>query len=163
MDDGKVRAYLALGANLGDPLANVTGAISALGRAPGITLKQRSPLYRTPPLGPPGQPAYINAVIEVHTDLEPEALLDACQDVERAYGRVRGGARWGPRTLDVDVLLYGDRTISSERLHVPHPEMVRRAFVMVPLAALATEVEVPGHGSARDLATALADTGLERL
>lgn len=83
--------------------------------------------------------------------------------MERAYGRVRDGARWGPRTLDVDILLYGDRTISSKRLEVPHPEMVRRAFVMVPLAALAPEVEVPGHGRARVLAAALDDDGLERL
>lgn len=159
----RVRAYLALGANLGEPLANVTGAIADLGQVPGISLKDRSPLYRTPPLGPSGQPDYINAVIEVCTDLDPEALLDACQGVERAYGRVRDGARWGPRTLDVDVLLYGDRTIASERLTVPHPEMTRRAFVMVPLAALAPEVEVPGHGRAGVLAATLEHDGLERL
>jgi len=157
------RAFLALGANLGDPVANVTGGAAALAASDGVTLVARSPLYRTPPLGPPGQPDYVNAVLEIATTLEPEALLDACQSVESRFGRTRDGARWGPRTLDVDVLLYGDRIVHTARLDVPHPEMTARAFVMVPLAAIAPDVTIPGYGRVADLAAPFAGAPLERL
>src|SRR5512143_2122176 len=122
-----VRVYIGLGSNLDDPLSQVQTAIDELASLPQSCLHAVSPLYRTPPLGPADQPDYINAVAAIDTDLDPLALLDELQRIEHHHGRVRS-LRWGPRTLDLDLLLYGQSTLASERLTVPHPGLCERPF-----------------------------------
>lgn len=138
-----VRAYIGLGSNLDAPIAQVRKALAALAQLPRSRLVAVSPLYRTPPLGPADQPDYINAVAALDTELEPLALLDELQQIENWQGRVRGPLRWGPRTLDLDLLLYGDSVIASERLTVPHPGLRERPFVIFPLQAIAPELRLP--------------------
>ena len=137
-------AWVGLGANLGDPGAQLLRALRWLSAVPGIEVLATSPLRRTAPLGPP-QPAYVNAVARLRTGLPPLALLDALQALERAAGR-RRGVRWGPRTLDLDLLLYEDRVIRTSGLVVPHPELSARRFVLEPLADLDPTHTVPGLG-----------------
>ncbi len=147
-----VTAYVALGANLQDPERQVRTAFEDLSRLPETALVACSALYRTAPVGPQGQPDYINAVACLATRLAPRALLEALQGIERAHGRRRDGTRWGPRPLDLDILLYGDRQIAQSGLQVPHPEMARRAFVLVPLADLAPAgLPIPGSGTLGEL------------
>lgn len=136
------QAAVALGSNLGDRLATLRSAVQALGGVGALTA--RSALYETAPVGPP-QPDYLNAVVLLDTALEPLALLDALLDIERRHGRVRGQARWGPRTLDLDLLALGDRVVRSDRLVLPHPELAVRAFVLRPLADVAAGLVLPGH------------------
>lgn len=157
------QVFLALGGNLGDPVATVQAGVAALTAHPALEVTACSSLYRTPPLGPPGQPDYINAALAADTELVPEALLDVCQGVENTYGRTRDGERWGPRTLDVDILLYADRTIDTARLVVPHPRMHERAFVLLPLAEIDAERVIPGHGSVAACLAAVDQDGIERL
>ncbi|HEX5096696.1 MAG TPA: 2-amino-4-hydroxy-6-hydroxymethyldihydropteridine diphosphokinase [Acidimicrobiia bacterium] len=133
------QAFLALGSNLGDRAAHLQAAVDGLARAPGTRVVAVSRVYETAPVGGPEQGAYLNAVVEVDTDLDPHALLAVGQQLERAAQRVRN-ERWGPRTLDVDVLLYDDLEIDSEDLVVPHPRMWERAFVLVPLRDIAPEL-----------------------
>lgn len=136
------RVYIALGANLEDPktqLDNATTALSALAR--GNSLKV-SPYYCSAPMGNVAQPDYVNAVVSFETDLAPLVLLDALQQIENTQGRVRK-ERWGPRTLDLDLLLYGDEIIDEPRLKVPHYGMKERSFVLVPLAAIAPDLILP--------------------
>ena len=135
------RAYLGLGGNLGDPAAAMAAALRALDADPGISVAVVSSLYRTPPWGVADQPDFLNAVAAVDTALSPRQLLARCLDVERALKRVRD-IRWGPRIIDIDILLYGDETIGEEGLQVPHPRMTSRAFVMVPLAEIAPRARV---------------------
>ncbi len=139
-----VRAHLGLGANLGDPRQNVLGAIERLA-APEVRLLRRARLYRSPPLGPPGQPDYVNTAVEVETTLSPRQLLEHAKAVERALHRVTT-VRWGPRTVDVDLLLYGDGRVDEPDLVIPHRELSRRAFVLAPLADLVPTRVVPGLG-----------------
>ncbi len=146
-----VRAYIGLGSNLDDPLSQVKSAISELAHLSMSHLAAVSPLYRTPPLGPADQPDYINAVAALDTDLDPLALLDELQRIEQLHGRVRT-LRWGPRTLDLDLLLYGDRSISNERLVVPHPGLRERPFVIFPLQAIAPDLTLPDGTSLAALA-----------
>nr|VFJ62598.1 MAG: 2-amino-4-hydroxy-6-hydroxymethyldihydropteridinediphosphokinase [Candidatus Kentron sp. DK] len=141
-----IGAYIGVGANLGDPVAAVRSGIRALGEMPETRLKAVSNFYRSPPMGPADQPDYINAVAAIETTIEPLALLSALQDIENRHGRVRNGPRWGPRTLDLDILLYGDRQITEEKLTVPHPGLPERAFVLYPLYEIAPCREVPGQG-----------------
>jgi 2-amino-4-hydroxy-6-hydroxymethyldihydropteridine diphosphokinase len=129
------RAYLGLGSNLGDRAARLQDAVDALAAADGITVVAISPVYETEPVGGPDQPDYLNAVVAVDTDLTPRQLLEVAQRLEGEADRVRGEP-WGPRTLDVDVLLVGDEHVDEPDLVVPHPRMYERAFVMVPLADL---------------------------
>lgn len=136
-------AYLALGANLGDRLGNLQRAVDALGARPGIRVKRSSRVYETEPAGGPDQPEYLNAVVEVETDLPALGLLEACLAVEADLGRVRS-ERWGPRPIDVDVLTYGTETIEGPDLVVPHPRMHERGFVLVPLAELDADPPLPG-------------------
>jgi len=136
------QVYLSLGSNLGDRRATLEAALRAL-EAPGdVRITRRSSLYETVPMGKTDQPNFYNLVVEVETALSPEVLLDRCQEVERALGRVRG-ERWGPRTVDVDILLYDRDMVSSERLIVPHPEMLRRRFVLEPLIEIAPDAVRP--------------------
>ena len=157
------RAFVALGGNLDNPGNHVRRAFAELGALPHTTLKRRSSLYRSAPVGPAGQPEYINAVAELETELEPDALLDGLQSIEVAHGRRRSGERWGPRTLDLDLLLYDDLRIKTERLTVPHAEMTGRNFVLGPLAEIAPDVRIPGSGAVGSLFERLGTQGLERL
>ena len=129
------RAYLGLGSNLGDRPALLQGAVDGLGATDGITVVATSPVYETEPVGGPDQPEYLNAVVGIDTDLTPRQLLEVAQRLEREAGRVRD-EHWGPRTLDVDVLLVGDEHVDEPDLAVPHPRLYERAFVMVPLSDL---------------------------
>ena len=135
-------AYLALGSNLGDRLETLRRAAALLDAVDGIDVVRSSRVYETEPVGPP-QPAYLNAVLEISTTLEPRAVLEAALGVEAELGRVRD-ERWGPRTLDVDVLLYDEREIDEPDLVVPHPRMHERGFVLVPLGELVTDPMLPG-------------------
>lgn len=158
-----IDAYIGIGANLGDARANVADAVARLERLPGCTLLAVSSLYRTAPIDSGGDD-YINAVARLHTRLEPEALLQALHGIEQAHGRERP-YRNAPRTLDLDLLLYGDETIASATLTVPHPRMAQRAFVLAPLLELAPDLDIPGLGPAAPcLASAgVADQAIERL
>ena len=145
MNDLAIDAYIGLGSNLEGPVDQLLKAFGELNDLPQTRLIKRSPLYRSRPLGPAGQPDYVNAVAWVQTALEAHALLDGLQAIELAHSRVRG-ERWGARTLDLDLLIYGDRRIDSERLVVPHPQMHCRAFVLVPLHDVAPGLLLPGLG-----------------
>lgn len=159
-----VTVYIGLGANLGDPRRQVEQAIAELAILPHGRLLAVSPLYRTAPVGPPDQPDYINAVARIDTLLSPRGLLVALQCIERRHGRVRDGSRWGPRTLDLDILLYGDAQIDAPGLHLPHAEMHRRAFVLVPLADIAPPgLWIPGRGALGALLSGLDRSGIDPL
>ena len=138
-----VRAYIGLGSNLDDPNGQLRLAIKALSDLPDSRLTAVSRSYRSSPMGPAGQPDYVNAVAMLDTRLKPLELLDALQAIEQQQGRVRKGERWGPRTLDLDLLLYGAEEISHDRLEVPHPGIKQRKFVLYPLAELAPELVFP--------------------
>jgi 2-amino-4-hydroxy-6-hydroxymethyldihydropteridine diphosphokinase len=146
-----VRAFIGLGGNLGEVKARLEAAIDAIDALPGVTVTARSRFFRTPPWGNVSQPDFINAAVEVSTTLEPRALLDALLSIEREAGRVRDGERWGPRTLDLDLLAYADAVIDDDRLSVPHPRIADRAFVLLPLADIAADVVLPGLGRVADL------------
>ncbi len=155
-------AYVALGANLGDPVATVRAALAALEALPGCRLVAASSLYRTAPIGLAGQPDFINAVAAVDTQLDPEALLTALLALEADFGRVRL-ERNGPRTLDLDLLLHGDSVLHSPRLTLPHPRLHLRAFVLRPLAEIAPDLALPGRGSVAAWLPAVANQEIERL
>jgi 2-amino-4-hydroxy-6-hydroxymethyldihydropteridine diphosphokinase len=140
-----VRAYVAVGSNLGDRWAYLAQAAREVRQEPRVGLLRASRVWDTAPLGPP-QPRYLNAVLELEVGLPPLALLGVLQRIERNAGRVRSGARWTARTLDLDLLLYGDEVIRRPRLVVPHPDLVARRFVLAPLAELCPERIVPGTG-----------------
>lgn len=140
-------AHIGLGSNLADPEAQVLAAFDEIAATPGITLERRSSLYRTAPIGYDNQPDFINAIARVRTTLEPQALLDALLGIERTHGRVREFQN-APRTLDLDVLLYDDRQISTDTLKVPHPRAHLRAFVLLPLLEVSPDLNIPGLGAA---------------
>ncbi|MFU8837034.1 MAG: 2-amino-4-hydroxy-6-hydroxymethyldihydropteridine diphosphokinase [Thiohalomonadaceae bacterium] len=156
------RCYIGLGSNLQNPEAQIDQALNALALVPDSRLTAVSSLYRSAPLGPSDQPDYLNAVAMFDTRLAALALLDALQAIEQQQGRVRE-RHWGPRTIDLDLLLYGAEQIDLPRLQVPHPQMLLRSFVLVPLVELAPELRLPdGSG----LQQALLDgdrTGLVKL
>ncbi|WP_163373092.1 2-amino-4-hydroxy-6-hydroxymethyldihydropteridine diphosphokinase [Endozoicomonas acroporae] len=135
-------AYVALGSNLEQPDLQLQRAVDDIDSMPQTTVAACSRLYRSDPVGPPGQPDYCNAVVAVNTTLAPLRLLDALQSIENAHGRVRS-VRWGPRTLDLDIILFGNRCIESERLTVPHYQMQVRNFVLCPLLDVAPDLELP--------------------
>lgn len=155
-----VEAYLGLGGNLGDRASTLRAAIGELDAIDGIEVTRLSSLYETPPWGPVPQGPYLNACIAIETSLSPIALLDLCLAIERNHGRERL-VRWGPRTLDIDILLYGDQTIEEPGLIVPHPRMLERAFVLVPLNEIAPEHEVAGK-AVRDWLQGLDPSPIER-
>lgn len=158
-----VRAYIGLGSNLGDPAAQVRRALAALNEIPASHCVARSGLYRSAPLGSADQPDYINAAAALDTRLPAHELLRQLQAIEARQGRVRGPERWAPRTLDLDLLLYGDLMLNEDVLTVPHPGLPLRSFVLYPLRELAPELIVPGRGSLRALIAACPARGLERL
>lgn len=157
-------AWIGLGGNLGDVAARLEAALLALARLPGTRLLRRSRLYRSPPWGIVEQPAFVNAVAELETTLRAPELLSALLEIERAAGRRRDRARrWGPRELDLDLLLYGAGQLDLPGLTVPHPGLHQRAFVLVPLAELAPELIVPGHGRVLDLLARVDSRGVDAL
>jgi 2-amino-4-hydroxy-6-hydroxymethyldihydropteridine diphosphokinase len=135
-------AYLALGSNLGDRLEHLREAVRLLSAEPGVEVTRSSRVYETEPVGPP-QPPYLNAVIEVRTDGNVRELLEASRRVEDALGRLRA-ERWGPRTVDVDVLTFGEQVVDEPDLVIPHPRMHERGFVLVPLGELDADPMLPG-------------------
>ncbi|QXP84480.1 2-amino-4-hydroxy-6-hydroxymethyldihydropteridine diphosphokinase [Methylococcus sp. Mc7] len=148
---GERKAYIGLGGNLGDAAETVRTARRAIGTAPGVRELAFSSLYRSAPMGPSGQPDYVNAVMAVATTLAPPELLQALQRIEQTHGRVRTGERWGPRTLDLDLLLYDDLVLDTETLTIPHPGIAEREFVLYPLAEIAPDLHVPSRGPLREL------------
>ncbi|PJG59984.1 2-amino-4-hydroxy-6-hydroxymethyldihydropteridine diphosphokinase [Aeromonas cavernicola] len=135
--------FIAIGSNLSDPLGQARRAVATLTRLPESVLMEASSFYSSRPMGPADQPDYVNAVARLNTRLTPLALLDQLQKIELEQGRVRKDERWGPRTLDLDLLLYGNQTIAHERLTVPHYGMKDRAFVLHPLAEIAPTLILP--------------------
>lgn len=153
------RVYIAIGSNLASPLEQVNAAIRALADIPDSRVVSVSSLYRTPPLGPQDQPDYLNAAVALETSLAPEALLDHTQRIELQQGRVRKAERWGPRTLDLDIMLFGDAIINSERLTVPHYDMKNRGFMLWPLFEIAPQLHFPDGLALR---AALENLGAEK-
>ncbi len=150
-----VRAYIGLGSNLADREGTIEEAVGLLRAEPGIEVVSVSSLRETEPWGRVAQPAFLNGAVALETTLEPRALRGVLLDVERRLGRVRD-ERWGPRTIDLDLLLYGDVVLDEPGLTVPHPLLHERAFVLEPLQELDPELAVPGRGSVADLLAALA-------
>ncbi|MGX9740124.1 2-amino-4-hydroxy-6-hydroxymethyldihydropteridine diphosphokinase [Pseudocitrobacter corydidari] len=148
-------AYIAIGSNLASPLEQVNAAIQALGEIPQSRIVALSSFYRTPPLGPQDQPDYLNAAVALETSLAPEALLDHTQRIELQQGRVRKAERWGPRTLDLDIMLFGDAVIHTERLTVPHYDMKNRGFMLWPLFEIAPESVFPDGETLKNRLTVL--------
>ncbi|MGH8507522.1 MAG: 2-amino-4-hydroxy-6-hydroxymethyldihydropteridine diphosphokinase [Gammaproteobacteria bacterium] len=157
-----VIAYIGLGSNLADPGAQVTQGLLAVARLPETRIVAQSSLYRSAPMGPPNQPDYINAVAAIETAQTAYDLLASLQEVEARHGRARG-VRWGPRTLDIDILLYGTERIAAAALTVPHPGLRERAFVLYPLYEIAPDLEVPGLGPLAGLLSHCEGKGIERL
>ena len=155
-------AYIGIGANVGDPAAQVRSAFAELQVLPNTRLVQRSSLYRSEPQGYRDQPDFVNAVAEIETGLGPRELLAALQAIEARAGRGRS-FRNAPRTLDLDLLLYGDEAIERPELVVPHPRMHERAFVLAPLLEISPTAAIPGVGPARESLERVAHQPLERL
>ncbi len=157
------RAYVALGSNLGDSQRYVQQAMEALARLEHTQLLARSSLYRTEAWGVTDQPPFVNAAVALQTRLAPHALLDAMLAIERAAGRVRDGTRWGPRTLDLDLLHVDGVQLADERLTLPHPRIAERAFVLLPLHDIAPELFLSGQGRVAELLARVDPAGCERL
>jgi 2-amino-4-hydroxy-6-hydroxymethyldihydropteridine diphosphokinase len=159
-----VRAYVALGANLGDIEGTLAEAVWALDGLPQTSVREQSPWFRSPPWGRTDQPEFTNGVVELQTRLVAEELMQRLLEIEQRFGRERRpDERWGPRTLDLDLLLYGDQVIDSPGLTVPHPRLHERAFVLLPLARIAPGLEVPGRGRVDALLAQLDSSALREL
>lgn len=162
---GSTTAFVGLGGNLGDAAAAVCAAVASLGALPQTRLLAASRLYRTPAWGLTSQPDFVNAVAMLETRLVASELLEALLGIERAAGRERGlrARRWGPRTLDLDLLMFGDQIIDAPGLQVPHPHLHERAFVLVPLGEVAPSLVIPGRGLVQDLLAAVATDDVQAL
>ena len=156
-------AYVGLGSNLGDPVARLRAALDALAALPGVTALVASPFYRTAPFGPVPQPDFVNAVAGLLTTLDPEALHAALRALEQRLGRQPPRERWGPREIDLDLLVHGTARRDTPELTVPHPGIPQRDFVLYPLRDIAPDLLVPGLGAVRELAARVADRGAVRL
>ncbi len=139
-------AYIGLGSNLNGPVGQVEAAFGLLGELPDSRLIARSSLYRAAPFGGIEQPDFVNAVAALETQLDARSLLEQLQHIEHSRGRERGGERWGPRVIDLDLLVYDDEVIDEPDLIVPHPGIAERNFVLLPLREIASELEIPGLG-----------------
>lgn len=157
--DSPVVAYLGLGGNVGDVAFTMQQALERLNSHPDCRITGVSRVYRTPPWGPVEQDWFLNACARIETRLSAERLLELVLETERSLGRVRD-KRWGPRTVDLDILLYGSDPVALDHLTIPHPRMTERAFVMVPLADIAGDVEIGGR-TVRDYAESFSEEGLE--
>jgi 2-amino-4-hydroxy-6-hydroxymethyldihydropteridine diphosphokinase len=156
-------AFVGVGSNLDEPARQVERAFDALAKLPATRLVLRSPLYRTPPFGEIPQPAFVNAVAGLLTRLSAEELLDALRATERELGRTPPRERWGPRVIDLDLLVLGRETRATDALKLPHPGIAERDFVLYPLADIAPDLEVPGLGRVASLKERVANRGVERL
>lgn len=156
-------AYVALGSNLDDPMRQVSSAFGCLATLPATRLVARSRLWRTLPVGPQDQPAYVNAAAGLLTQVDPEDLLAALQGIECAMGKVPPPVRWGPRRIDLDLLAFGNERRDAPGFVLPHPGLPARAFVLYPLAEFAAELVIPGLGRISDLAARVSSEGLEPL
>ncbi|MDO6706487.1 2-amino-4-hydroxy-6-hydroxymethyldihydropteridine diphosphokinase [Photobacterium sp. 1_MG-2023] len=154
------RVFIAIGSNLNDPVSQARQAMAALHASPDVRVITESSLYSSTPMGPQDQPDYINAVVAIDTELAPLALLDLTQNIEQEHGRVRKAERWGPRTLDLDILLYGDLQHHCDRLTIPHYGMKVREFVLYPLAEIAPELVLPDGTALTTLLTEVDRNGL---
>lgn len=163
LPDRPTCAYIGLGSNLGGPVRQVQRALEALTRIPRTRPIGHSALYRSRPLGTIRQPDFVNAVAALDTRLAAPALLSYLHRIEREQGRVRSSVRWGPRTLDLDLLLFGDSQIQSRELILPHPGLHRRSFVLYPLHEIAPDLRIPGRGTLVELLRTVSRDGLERL
>ncbi|GJM04283.1 MAG: 2-amino-4-hydroxy-6-hydroxymethyldihydropteridine pyrophosphokinase [marine bacterium B5-7] len=159
-----ITVYIGLGSNLGgdrvSPDQNISSAIDAFGEIQSTQMISASSFYESKPVGPQDQDNYINAIVKLETDLDAIALLDRLQGIENDHGRERK-QHWGPRTLDLDILLFGDQVIHNERLTIPHPEICNRPFVLVPLAEIEPECVIPEKGLVTDLVSKIDQTGLK--
>ena len=155
-------AYVAIGSNLDSPADQVKQAVAALGAISDTVLVRTSPFYRSAPLDGSEQPDYVNAVSALMTRLDAEGLLGSLQDIENAQGRTHDGDKWGPRTLDLDLLIYSSKSIEEKHLVVPHPGISERNFVLLPLLDIAPHLRIPGQGSVSALARAV-DTDNPRI
>jgi 2-amino-4-hydroxy-6-hydroxymethyldihydropteridine diphosphokinase len=156
MSAERVSAWIGLGGNLGDVETTLHEALWALDSLPQTSIRQQSAFYRSPPWGRADQPGFINAAVEVQTRLAPRVLLDYLLEIEQRFGRVRvPGDKWGPRTLDLDLLAFGQQQSKEPGLELPHPSVHERGFVLVPLAEIAPGLELPGQGVVRDLLAAI--------
>lgn len=155
------RVFLGLGGNLGDPARAMGEALRLLDQGPDTRVAAVSPLYRTPPWGKTDQPDFLNAAAELRTRLSPHDLLELCLDAEHKLKRVRN-ERWGPRLIDIDILLFGDRRVQEPGLDIPHPRLLERAFVLVPLAAIAPDLVMDGRTIAEH-ALSVEQAGIEEL
>lgn len=158
----RVSVFVGLGSNLDDPIRQVTLALQAMADLADSQLVNRSSLYRSAPMGPAHQPWFVNAVAELATGLAPEPLLGELQKIEQRQGRVRT-LHWGPRSLDLDILLYGSEQMATQRLTIPHPGISQRDFVLVPLLEIAPDIDIPGLGSAQRLAGRLPTSDIEKI
>lgn len=156
-------AYIGIGSNLNDPVARVQEAFEELDVIPDSLLVARSSLYSSKPMGPPGQPDYVNAVAALETLLSAQELLQALIAIEDRQGRDRSGGKWGARTLDLDLLLYGNNKINTATLTVPHPGLCKRDFVMVPLAEIAGNLQIPDCGLLSAAIAKCENHGLKKL
>ena len=156
-----IDAYIALGSNLGDPASTVRAGVEALAMMPDTRLAAISSLYVNPPVGYADQPDFVNAVAKIETALAPRALLDELLAIERRFGRVRDFPN-APRTLDLDIVLYGLEIVDEPGLSIPHPRMHERAFVVVPLAEIARDLVVPGRGALSDLVRQVDSSSLRK-
>lgn len=163
LDEIRVRAYVGLGSNLNRPADQLSRAFTALAKLPDTLLLARSSIYRSRPLGDPGQPDYFNAVAVLETSLAAPVLLEALHAIETAHGRLRNGPRWSSRSLDLDLLVYGDEQHDNDRLTVPHPGVAERDFVLYPLYEVEPELQIPGLGALRDCLAGCPLRGLERV
>jgi 2-amino-4-hydroxy-6-hydroxymethyldihydropteridine diphosphokinase len=159
----RLMAYIGIGSNLDNPVVQVQDAIEELGAIPDSILIARSSLYSSKPMGAAGQPDYVNAVIAIDTVLSPQALLQVLQAIERRRGRERTGEKWGPRVLDLDLLLYGGRLIDTADLTVPHPGLHERDFVLVPLGEIAGDISIPGRGRLSSFISGCENHSLKKL
>lgn len=156
-------AWIGLGSNLAGPSEQVERGLAALAHLPRTQLQQRSHLYRSAPWGMRDQPDFVNAVAAIESGLTPRELMAALFDIERSFGRERNADRWGPRILDLDLLLYADHIIDEPGLRVPHPHLHERAFVLLPLAEIAPHLQIPGRGSISDLVARVDASDCRRL
>jgi 2-amino-4-hydroxy-6-hydroxymethyldihydropteridine diphosphokinase len=150
------KAYVGIGSNLGGPRRTVAAALELLAAEDGIEIVAVSALRETDPVGYEDQPRFLNGAVALETDISPRELLQRLLEIERRLGRVRGeGPRFGPRTIDLDLLLYGDEQIDEPRLQIPHPRLHERRFALEPLAELDPALEIPGHGPVQALLAGL--------
>jgi 2-amino-4-hydroxy-6-hydroxymethyldihydropteridine diphosphokinase len=162
-DQQMVIVYVGLGSNLENPRKQIETALVELAQLSNSHLDSVSSLYRSQPVGPQDQPDFVNAVAKLSIGLEAEALLDSLQQLEQRHHRIRE-VRWGPRSLDLDLLLYGDQVINTSRLQVPHPEIINRNFVLAPLKEIAPEdLVIPGIGALQDFQVGSGEGAVERL